>query len=154
MDESDFCRALGRWQGHWIIISVEFEGISPDEAVQALFLHSTATLDDGPIEKATYNLIFRPKKEIRLKLANLDIFDDDELDKIRDEITIEDYETIFTGRSSADFSDQTVYESIVGDLDICSFRSETEFPDIGSKVPGFLSVTKEVSLTFIPGFIE
>lgn len=149
LDESDFCRSLGRWQGHWIIISVEFEGISPDEAVQALFLHSTATLDDGPIEKATYNLIFRPKKEIRLKLANLDIFDDDELDKIRDEITIEDYETIFTGRSSADFSDQSVYESIVGDFDICSFRSETEFPEIGSKVPGFLSVTKEVSLTFI-----
>nr|WP_228575482.1 AAA family ATPase [Halomonas sp.] len=149
MDESDFCRALGRWQGHWIIISMEFEEISSDEAVQALFLHGTASLEDGAIEKATYNLIFRPRKEVRLKLAKLDIFDDDELAEIRDAITIDDYETIFTGRSSADFSDQSVYDSIVGNFDACDFSSETEFPEIGSKVPGFLSVTKEVSLTFI-----
>lgn len=149
LEESDFCRALGRWQGHWIIISMEFEEICPDESVQALFLHGTATLEDGPLSKATYNLIFRPKKEIRLKLAKLDIFDGVELDEIRNAITIDDYETIFTGRSSADFSDQSVYDSIVGDFDTCDFSSETEFPEIGSKVPGFLSVTKEVSLTFI-----
>lgn len=149
LNESDFCRALGRWQGHWIILSMEFEEISPDEAVQALFLHSTAMLTDGPLSKATYNLIFRPKKEIRLKLAKLDLFEDDELEKIRNAITIEDYETVFTGRSWADFSDPSIYESIVGDFNNCHFSSETEFPEIGSKVPGFLSVTKEVSLTFI-----
>ncbi|MGL6380562.1 ATP-dependent nuclease [Aeromonas hydrophila] len=62
LDESDFSRTLGRWQGHWIIISIEFEDISTDEAVQALFLHGTAPLGDGLIAKATYNLIFRPKK--------------------------------------------------------------------------------------------
>ncbi|MCG4788654.1 AAA family ATPase, partial [Roseburia faecis] len=39
LEESDFCRSLGEWRGHWIIISVEFEQISADEAVQALFLH-------------------------------------------------------------------------------------------------------------------
>ncbi|WP_035584261.1 ATP-dependent nuclease [Halomonas sp. TG39a] len=149
LDESDFCRSLSRWQGHWIIISVEFEEISSDEAVQALFLQTTAILEDGPIAKATYNLIFRPKKEIRLKLASLGDFDNDELADIRDAITIDDYETIFTGRSSADFTDQSVYESIVGDFDMCCFSPETEFPEIGSKVPGFLSVTKEVSLTFV-----
>jgi putative ATP-dependent endonuclease of OLD family len=149
LEEVDFNRALGKWQGHWIIISVEFEEISADEAVQALFLHGTAALEDGPIAKATYNLIFRPKKEIRLKLAALGDFAYEELSELRDTITIDDYETVFTGRSSADFSNPSVYRSIVGDFDHCSFSSETEFPEIGSKVPGFLSVTKEVSLTFI-----
>lgn len=149
LEESDFSRALDDWRGHWIIISMEFEDLSPDEAVQALFLHGTAGIDAGPISKATYNLIFRPKKEIRLKLAAVGDFDNAGLQAIRDDITIEDYETIFTGRSSVDFSDPAVYQRIVGDFDLCVFDSETEFPEIGAKVPGFLSVTKEVSLTFI-----
>jgi putative ATP-dependent endonuclease of OLD family len=97
----------------------------------------------------TYNLIFRPKKEIRLKLSALDDCAYVELKAIRDCITIDDYETIFTGRSSADFSDPATYQRIVGDFEGCSFSEETEFPEIGAKVSGFLSVTKEVSLTFI-----
>ncbi len=84
-----------------------------------------------------------------MKLAALELFDFKELSEIRDAITIDDYETLFTGRSSADFGNPAVYRSIVGDFDICDFSSETEFPEIGAKVPGFLSVTKEVSLTFI-----
>lgn len=149
LEESDFNRALDQWTGHWIIISMEFEDLSPDEAVQALFLHGTAGIPAGPISKATYNLIFRPKKEIRLKLSALDDFDFAELKAIRAGITIDDYETIFTGRSSADFSDPATYQRIVGDFEFCSFSRETEFPELGAKVPGFLSVTKEVSLTFI-----
>ncbi|MBS7596891.1 AAA family ATPase [Pseudomonas sp. RC2C2] len=149
LDESDFSRSLGQWQGHWIIISMEFEEISTDESVQALFLHGTASLDDAPLRKATYNLIFRPKREIRLKLADVDFLDEDQLAEVRNAITIDDYETVFTGRSWADFSDPAVYEKIVGDFDLCNFNSETEFPEIGAKVPGFLSVTKEVTLTFI-----
>lgn len=149
LDESDFSRALGRWQGHWIIISMEFEEISTDESVQALFLHGTAALEDGPLAKATYNLIFRPKKEVRLKLAALEDGDKETLARIRDAITIDDYETVFTGRSSADFSNPSIYQAIVGDFEGGVFSSETEFPEIGAKVPGFLSVTKEVSLTFI-----
>ncbi|BDB27319.1 AAA family ATPase [Cupriavidus sp. P-10] len=149
LEESDFSRALAQWQGHWIIISMEFEEISADEAVQALFLHGTAALEDGPLSKATYNLIFRPKKEVRLKLAGLKNGDKENLARIRDAITIDDYETVFTGRSSAEFGDPLVYESIVGNFEQCVLSPETEFPEIGAKVPGFLSVTKEVSLTFI-----
>jgi putative ATP-dependent endonuclease of the OLD family len=149
LEESDFSRALDQWKGHWIIISMEFEDLSPDEAVQALFLHGTAGIHAGPISKATYNLIFRPKKEIRLKLAALDDLDFAALEAIRAGIKLDDYETIFTGRSSADFSDPEVYRRVVGDFDLCVFNEETEFPEIGAKVPGFLSVTKEVSLTFI-----
>ncbi|MFA3864278.1 AAA family ATPase [Xanthomonas perforans] len=149
LDESDFSRTLDQWKGHWIIISIEFEDLSPDEAVQALFLHGVAGIHAGPISKATYSLIFRPKKEIRLKLASLEELDFAALKAIRGEITIDDYETIFTGRSSADFSDPATYQKIVGNFDVCCFDEETEFPELGAKVPGFLSVTKEVSLTFI-----
>lgn len=150
LDESDFHRGLDEWRGHWIIISIEFKELSTDEAVQALFLHGTAVLDEEPIAKASYNLIFRPSKEIRLKLAALDAGDTAGLATIRSAITISDYETVFTGRSSAEFSNPEVYKRIVGDFSLCEFDPDVEKQaEVGAKIPGFLSVTKEVSLTFI-----
>lgn len=150
LSESDFHRGLDEWKGHWIIISVEFLELSMDEAVQALFLHGTAVFGEEPIAKASYNLIFRPSKEIRLKLAALDEGDTTGLAAIRNAITISDYETVFTGRSGADFSDPQVYKEIVGDFDLCRFDLDVEKQaQVGAKIPGFLSVTKEVSLTFI-----
>ncbi|MDX7786342.1 ATP-dependent nuclease [Aeromonas caviae] len=149
MDDTDFHRGLDDWRGHWIIISLEFDEIGHDEAIQALFLHGTGEMGQAPIGKATYNLIFRPKKDIRLQLAALDDWDFPELQRIRETISIEDYETIFTGRSSADFSNPDVYRELVGDFDNCSFRNEIDDPRIGAKVPSYLSVAKEVSFTFI-----
>ena len=149
LDEADFHRGLARWQGHWIIISMEFDEIGPDEAIQALFLHGTGVATAGPIGRATYNLIFRPKKEIRLKLAALDDWNMAGLEAIRSAITIADYETWLTGRSEADFSDPAVYKSLVGDFDNCVFSSETEDPRIGARVPVYLSVVNEVSFTFV-----
>ncbi|BCR26093.1 hypothetical protein KAM429_41640 [Aquipseudomonas alcaligenes] len=107
LDESDFSRSLGQWQGHWIIISMEFEEISTDESVQALFLHGTATLEDTPLRKATYNLIFRPKKEIRLKLADLDLFDADQLAPLCIELTC-------SQTSSLDLRDGTTARTVWG----------------------------------------
>lgn len=149
LDEADFHRGIGSWQGHWIVISVEFDEIGQDEAIQALFLHATGVGAAGIVGKATYNLIFRPKKQIRLRLAELADFDDVGMRAILQPLTIDDYETIFTGRSEADFSDPVVYRKIVGDFRNAVFSSEVEFPEIGARVPGFLSVTKEVSFTFI-----
>lgn len=149
LDESDFHRGLGDWRGHWIIISLEFDEIGPDEAIQALFLHGTAVVAGGPIGCATYNLIFRPKKELRLKLAQLDDGDMAGLTAIRQAITIADYETLFTGRSEADFCNPVVYKELVGDFDACIFRPEVDDPRVGARVPVYLSVAKEVSFTFI-----
>jgi putative ATP-dependent endonuclease of OLD family len=149
LDEADFHRGLGDWRGHWIIISMEFQDIGPDEAIQALFQHGTEILDGNPITKATYNLIFRPKKEIRLQLSELSDFDLISLDEIRSQITISDYETVFTGRSTVDFTNKEQYERIVGDFDSCIFSSDIEFPEIGSRLPGILSVAKEISFTYI-----
>jgi len=46
LESTDFHRGLGRWHGHWIIISLDFEEISADEAVQALFRHGTELAPD------------------------------------------------------------------------------------------------------------
>lgn len=149
LDETDFHRGLARWQGHWVIISMEFAEIGPDEAIQALFLHGTGVAAGGPVDRATYNLIFRPKKEVRLKLAALDDGDTAGMEAIRSAITISDYEAWFTGRSEADFGDPAIYRSLVGDFENCIFSSETEDPRIGARVPVYLSVVNEVSFTFV-----
>jgi putative ATP-dependent endonuclease of OLD family len=149
LDESDFHRGLDDWRGHWIILSLEFDQIGPDEAIQALFLHGTGVIAGGTIARATYNLIFRPKKEVRLKLAELDDGDTAGLSVIRQSITLADYETLFTGRSDADFCDSGIYKELVGDFDACIFRSEVDDPRIGARVPIYLSVAKEVSFAFI-----
>lgn len=150
LNESDFYRGLGSWRGHWIIISVEFEDISTDEAFQALFAHGTGVLHaDGEIQRATYNLIFRPKKQIRMNLAAVGDYDTAGMNEILEAITINDYETLFTGRSVADFTDPVLYKSIVGDFTQAIFSREVEFPELGARIPGLLSVTKEISLTFI-----
>lgn len=149
LDTTDFHRGLAKWQGHWIIISLEFEEISADEAVQALFRHGTGIVDDDAVGKATYNLIFRPKKDIRLRLSELDDGDHAGLAAIQNDISIEDYETIFTGRSEADFNDENFYKEVVGDFDNVRFNEEIEFPIIGTKIPSVLSVSKEISFTFV-----
>lgn len=149
LDESDFHRGLVQWKGHWIIISLEFDEIGPDEAIQALFLHGAGVIANGTIGKATYNLIFRPKKEVRLKFASLDHGDITGLTAIRHEITTADYETIFTGKSEADFGNHVVYQELVGDFENCVFNEEVDDPRIGARVPVFLSVANEISFTFI-----
>ena len=147
LEASDFHRGLGDWRGHWIVISLEFEEISADESAQALFLHGTGVLPT--VDRATYNLIFRPKKDVRLKLAALDDFDNATLDTIRQSIQITDYETVITGRSTADFADPAVYRQIVGDFDLCIFSDEVDDPWIGSRLPNFLTIANEVSFTYI-----
>ena len=149
LDESDFYRGLKRWQGHWIIISLEFEELSADEAVQALFCHGLGVIGDKGVERATYNLIFRPNNETRRKLSELKEGDHEGLVEIQNSVSIEDYETIFTGRSSIDFNDKEFYKQVVGDFENVRFRKEMDLPVIGCRLPKLLAVSKEVAFTFI-----
>lgn len=147
--EGDFCRALGEWRGHWIIISIEFSDIASDEASQSLFLHGTGNAEDEVVTKATYNLIFRPKANIRQALAQLPTGNTGALERYLDGITIEDYETILTGKSVADFNDPAVYKCIVGDFDRVEFPAGLNNPDVGIRLPNILNMPNEVSFTFI-----
>jgi putative ATP-dependent endonuclease of OLD family len=149
LDEKDFHRGLGDWRGHWIVISLEFEEVSQDEAIQALFLHGTGNIVVGAIGKATYNLIFRPKAAVRRTLADLVAGDTVGFAEARSKITISDYETIFTGKSTANFLDPETYRQLVGDFDAVIFPQELTNPAIGGVIPGMLSISREVCFTFV-----
>lgn len=149
LDESDFTRNIDDWRGHWIVLTVEFKDISAEESIQALFLHSTGDAQAEVVEIATYNLIFRPNKEIRAKLAALSDGDIAGMRAIIDTITIDDYETIFTGRSDADFSEDDIYNEIVGDFENAIFSDEVDDPRIGTKTNNQFSIAKEISFTHI-----
>lgn len=149
MDEGDFHRGIGDWRGHWIIISLEFSEVSQDEAIQALFLHGAGVIEDGAVGRATYNLIFRPNAAIRSRLGELEEGDADGLGAILHAITIDDYEATFTGKSTADFTDPATYNALVGDFAAVKFPTELHPPEIGGRIPGVLSVSKEVCFTFV-----
>ena len=148
LKSDDFNRRLSNWKGHWIIISVEFSDIPNDEAIMALFNHGTSDLICEN-DRATYNLIFRPKKDIRLRLSELGYGDNDGLNTILNSITIDNYETVFTGRSTVDFCDDAEYKKLIGDFDLVDFPFFIDDSKCGTIVPNQLSVTKEISFTFI-----
>lgn len=149
LNEGDFNRHLGDWKGHWIIISVEFADLSPDEAVQSLFVHGVGNVEDSTVDRATYNLFFRPKADIRLRLSQLKRGDTEGMNAILSEISIDDYETYFTGKSSVDFNDENIYQEVVGDFDAVQFTFPDDASKVGVRVPHQLSISKEVSFTFI-----
>lgn len=152
LTERDFNRKLdkNKWKGHWVIISVEFDELNDEEAIQSLFIHGAGIVEENYVEKATYNLFFRPKADIRQKLSELEEGDTVGLQAILDEITIQDnYETYFTGKSTADFNDPEVYKELVGDFENVMFPSTIDTSKFGSKIPHQLSVSKEISFTFI-----
>ncbi|NQZ49518.1 MAG: AAA family ATPase [Moritella sp.] len=149
LTEGDFFRSLGNWRGHWIIISNEFDDIAGDEASQALFLHGAGNAEDDIVTRATYNLIFRPKAHIRQALSQLSEGDTGALESYLANIKIEDYETVLTGKSTANFNDPVVYKSIVGDFDRVLFPSVLNNPDVGIPLPNILNMPNEVSFTFI-----
>ncbi|MGO7015416.1 AAA family ATPase [Rhizobium leguminosarum] len=149
LEEADFHRGLGNWRGHWIIISVEFAEVSQDEAVQALFLHGTGVIENEAVARATYNLIFRPNASLRTRLSQLAEGDHGGLATILNAITLDEYETVFTGKSTADFSNPAVYDELVGDFESVQFPEELHPASLGGKIPGIMSVSKEVCFTFV-----
>ena len=64
-------------------------------------------------------------------------------------LTIDDYETVFTGKSTAEFTDPAVYTALVGDFENVKFRNKLDPPELGGRIPSIFSITKEVSFTFV-----
>lgn len=150
LNEEDFNRSLEDWKGHWIIISIEFDEISDDESIQSLFIHGSGVIKGYNVKKATYNLFFRPKADVRLRLSELKEGDKKGLLEILAPLTIrEDYETFFTGKSIADFNDEDTYLELVGDFNKIKFNFDIDTSKYGVKIPHQLSIAKEISFTFI-----
>ena len=152
LNEGDFNRNLdkGLWKGHWIIISIEFDELNNEEAIQSLFIHGSGIAEDDFVKKASYNLFFRPKADVRQKLSELAEGNTEGLQALLKDLTIQDnYETFFTGKSTADFTDPLTYQELVGDFHKVKFPSTIDTSKFGSKIPHQLSISKEVSFTFI-----
>src|SRR5437667_324408 len=117
LKESDFCRALGDWRGHWIILSLIFEDLDPSEGCQIL-KQGMGHMDNSG--KGTFTFFFRPKLEIRKALYALSHEDTDTktTDVYLKTLTIDQYEPVLTGRSTANFLDEEVYRAIVGDISL------------------------------------
>lgn len=142
--DSDFCRNLGDWKGHWIVISVDFDELSPHEGCQML-KHDAGHMDGS--EKGTLTYYFRPCLKIRKALfeanGNAAL-----AQQIIDEISIEDYEPVFSGRANADFLRDDTYRGLVGDFQnyVFSDPDNKDFKAYGVKLS---PLHEEVSFTFV-----
>ncbi|MFS7249660.1 ATP-dependent endonuclease [Rahnella rivi] len=149
LNEDDFHRGLGSWKGHWIIISLEFKEVNNSEIIRSLFIQNGLVINSERKGIATYNLIFRPKYSIRMKLSTLIPGDKNGLKKELENISIDDYETVFTGRSSSDFCNEVNYSKIVGDFEKVIFPPKIDQSLTGITVPFQISIAKEVSFNYI-----
>lgn len=122
--ESDFSKSLGNWKGHWIIISAIFDEFSGEDLTNEVCSEIIGNAEVNQIVKAdirsgnsTYGcvtLFIRPSAAKRNDLAKASPAD---FDKVRESITIADYEFYYTCRSNTDFTIEKNYRSIVGDLE-------------------------------------
>ncbi|MCI5141859.1 MAG: ATP-dependent endonuclease, partial [Candidatus Electrothrix sp. ATG1] len=143
--ETDFCRDLGDWKGHWIVVSADFANLDSSDGCQML-RHTTAHMDNT--NSGTYSFIFRPKREVRKKLFDLSDKDPSELKPYLKSITVDDYEPFLTGRGCGNFLDDKFYQRVAGN------PTTGEYPDpenddqklIGVRVG---PIYQEVACTFV-----
>ena len=64
LNENDFNRNLKSWKGKWIIISLEFNEISNDEAIQSLFIYGSGVVEGDISTPVTTDFLSSPKPRI------------------------------------------------------------------------------------------
>lgn len=144
LNESDFCRNLKDWKGHWIVISIDFDELSPHEGCQML-KHDAGHMNGT--EKGTLTYYFRPCLKVRESL-----FEASEnpilARRVIEKISIEDYEVVFSGRANADFLCDETYARLVGDFDSFIFPDpgDKDFKSYGIKLS---PLHEDVSFTFV-----
>lgn len=150
--ESDFNRSLKPWKGHWIIIQLFFDELDHGDEAQALTLHQVGDAEPDT-SKGSCAVIFRPKYLIRKSLYELSIDEGKTLEKLAeivDAISVDDYEILYTSKSSVDFSENPVYKKYVGDFKKIIFPDPSDLAQniYGNKLY-VANLTKEVSCTFV-----
>lgn len=151
--ESDFNRSLENWKGHWIIIQIFFHELDHGDEAQALAIHHVGEAEEPDTSKGSCAVIFRPKYSIRKELFELSINDSKTTEILCDflnTISIDDYEILYTSKSSVDFSDNLMYKKYVGDFNKIIFPDPSDFAhDIYGTRLYVGNLTKEVSCTFV-----
>ncbi len=167
LKESDFNRSLDDWKGHWIVISAEFSGMSPEEldkeVVRGLLNEATAEdikesvgvlngkISNSDVETGDLHLIIRPNKSIRQQLFE-NSGNTEKFNQIRESISTDDYEFEYRGKVKSNFSDNDFYNNIVGNFKECTAPSpEDQQSDqniIGTEI-NISDVTRFISVVFI-----
>ncbi|MFP8892074.1 ATP-dependent nuclease [Chryseobacterium sp. EZn1] len=150
--ENDFNRSIGDWAGHWIVIQIIFDDLDNGEEAQSIAMHKMADAENFDSTKGTYTLFFRPRIDIRRSLFELSEKEgktQEELSEILSQISLNDYETVYTGRGNIDFSIDENYSSFVGDFESITFPDpDEERVDVyGIKMYG-ISIPNEFACTF------
>lgn len=158
LKETDFSYALGDWRGHWIIISAFFDEILREDKSNEFCAELTPEQENIDFLKSyircadkefgTVSLFIRPCRAKRAELA--EAAQNGTFEAVRSQIKLSDYEFYYTSRSQADFTDENVYKSIVGD--ICAGQYVNPEDDDQS-VPGskidIMNVWQHISTVFI-----
>lgn len=150
--ESDFSRKLDSWAGHWIVLSIIMDELDLSEEAQTLTMHACGHMNKE--NAGSYSAYFRPKLHIRKQLFEFSKSKDktrEGLQNILNRITINDYETVYLGRGTGDFSNPDIYKKHVGDFEAISFPDpDNKEEDVfGSFLPKDISFPNEVSCTFV-----
>ncbi|WP_348709206.1 AAA family ATPase [Bacillus subtilis] len=150
--ETDFNRKLTTWQGHWIIISLQFENLDSSEGANILS-HKLEHVD-GASSSGSYHFYFRPNKKYRKKLYELSLDEDKDqqkLNNILSEITVNDYEGVYHFRGTADFSNESVYKELVGDFENIIFPNPDDEKKnlLGMATSQIYLVRSEIACTYI-----
>ncbi len=142
--DTDFCRDLGDWRGHWIVISATFADLDASEGCQ-LLRHAAAHMNGTNEGTCTY--IFRPKKEARKKMFEL-CGQTAQLNEFRRTLSITDYEALFTGRAAGDCLDDHIYQGWTGDLEDADCP-DPDKEDVAVMGVRMAPIYQEVACTFV-----
>ena len=158
LKETDFSYALGDWRGHWIIISAFFDEISNEDKKSEFCSELTPAEENTDFLKSyircsdkgygTVTLFIRPCKSKRSELAEAS--QNGRFEAVRSQIKLSDYEFYYTSRSQADFTDENLYRSIVGDILAGEYASpeNDDSAILGSKID-MMNVWQHISTVFI-----
>ncbi|HAP8867116.1 TPA: AAA family ATPase, partial [Enterococcus faecium] len=162
LKESDFFHGIQNgWQGHWIIISATFEGISEEEfdneICASISLNSESqTILEELISNAdkgvgSISLFIRPNKAIRKQLFDISTeLDSHQFNEFRNSIRLSDYEFYYTSKSNLNFCINENYDKLVGRLNdnIASNPEEDDEALLGSRID-MSDIFKHISVVYV-----
>lgn len=151
LKETDFNRSLDDFRGHWIIISAEFENISDKENDKEVIASLRKEMSNGHLAKGNVSLIIRPNQKKRQELFDVS-GDQSEFENVRNSIRLSDYEFLYRGKMTTDFTDLTVYKEIIGDFENFESPDPSDKQDndqfIGSKID-IKDINEHISVVFV-----
>ena len=151
LKETDFNRVLGGYQGHWIIVTAEFDNMSDEELDREVIASLNNEISNSETAKGNVSLIIRPTIKKRQELFDAS-GDRVEFEAARDSINLSDYEFLYRGKMTTDFTNLDTYKNIVGDFANHTSPNPVEKQDndqyIGTKID-IKDVNNHISVVFI-----